>query len=257
VTDHGFFLNAQAEAGDVCVKPQGNWPVTAHDRMMLGNGTTDGHSLVVGADKVGIRGDFAQVAIPRSMAPYRATMDELDQKLIAAFDGKVLRKDCCTGSRKAPTSRPSSWSSCWPGFAPATIRRKWTRAWKRCWPACRTTTSNPTRRTRRSRRWRPRASTVSSTRCMSAMSRRRSATGLRPGELQLAAHRHRRKVLSRQRSPAGGGHLGGSDADAQPHRGRRLRFLHRGSAADPDQPLRLLIAIRRGARRSLGTNGSR
>ncbi|MBP6421395.1 MAG: PglZ domain-containing protein [Propionivibrio sp.] len=72
VTDHGFFLNAQAEAGDVCVKPQGNWPVTAHDRMMLGNGTTDGHSLVVGADKVGIRGDFAQVAIPRSMAPYRA-----------------------------------------------------------------------------------------------------------------------------------------------------------------------------------------
>jgi hypothetical protein len=39
VTDHGFFLNAQAEAGDVCVKPQGNWPVNAHDRMMLGNGT--------------------------------------------------------------------------------------------------------------------------------------------------------------------------------------------------------------------------
>lgn len=72
VTDHGFFLNAHAEAGDVCVKPQGNWPVTAHDRMMLGNGTTDVHSLVVGADKVGIRGDFAQVAIPRSMAPYRA-----------------------------------------------------------------------------------------------------------------------------------------------------------------------------------------
>jgi hypothetical protein len=72
VTDHGFFLNAQAEAGDVCVKPQGNWPVNAHDRMMLGNGTTDGHSLVVSAEKVGIRGDFAQVAIPRSMAPYRA-----------------------------------------------------------------------------------------------------------------------------------------------------------------------------------------
>lgn len=72
VTDHGFFLNAQAEAGDVCVKPQGKWPVTAHDRMMLGNGSSDGHSLVVSAEKVGIRGDFAQVAIPRSMAPYRA-----------------------------------------------------------------------------------------------------------------------------------------------------------------------------------------
>jgi hypothetical protein len=72
VTDHGFFLNAQAEAGDVCVKPQGAWPVNAHDRMMLGNGSTDGHSLVVGAEKVGIRGDFAQAAMPRSMAPYRA-----------------------------------------------------------------------------------------------------------------------------------------------------------------------------------------
>jgi len=72
VTDHGFFLNAHAEAGDVCVKPQGNWLVNAHDRMMLGNGAADGHSLIVSADKVGIRGDFSQVALPRSMAPYRA-----------------------------------------------------------------------------------------------------------------------------------------------------------------------------------------
>ncbi len=71
VTDHGFFLNAQAEAGDVCVKPQGKWPVNAHDRMMLGNGASDEHSLVVTAEKLGIRGDFAQVALPRSMAPYR------------------------------------------------------------------------------------------------------------------------------------------------------------------------------------------
>ena len=72
VTDHGFFLNAQAEAGDVCIKPQGNWPVVAHDRIMLGNGNSDAHSAVLSTDKVGIRGDFAQIAIPRSMAPYRA-----------------------------------------------------------------------------------------------------------------------------------------------------------------------------------------
>lgn len=72
VTDHGFFLNAQAEAGDVCIKPQGNWPVNAHDRMMLGTGSADSHSLVVSAEKVGVRGDFAQVAMPRSMAPYRS-----------------------------------------------------------------------------------------------------------------------------------------------------------------------------------------
>lgn len=72
VTDHGFFLNAQAEAGDVCVKPQGKWAVNAHDRMMLGDGSADSHSLVLSAEKVGIRGDFSQVALPRSMAPYRA-----------------------------------------------------------------------------------------------------------------------------------------------------------------------------------------
>ena len=72
VTDHGFFLNAQAEAGDVCIKPQGKWSVNAHDRIMLGDGAADGHSLVMSAEKVGIRGDFSQVAMPRSMAPYRA-----------------------------------------------------------------------------------------------------------------------------------------------------------------------------------------
>lgn len=72
VTDHGFFLNAQAEASDVCIKPQGKWPVVAHDRIMLGNGNSDSHNLVMSAEKLGIRGDFEQVAVPRSMAPYRA-----------------------------------------------------------------------------------------------------------------------------------------------------------------------------------------
>lgn len=72
VTDHGFFLNAQAEAGDVCVKPQGAWKYNAHDRILLGDGAGDSHSLAVSAAKLGIQGDFAQAALPRSMAPYRA-----------------------------------------------------------------------------------------------------------------------------------------------------------------------------------------
>jgi hypothetical protein len=70
-TDHGFCLNMQAEAGDVCVKPQGHW-VNAHDRSLVGNGAADSHSFVVAAERVGIRGDFAQFAGPRTMAPYRA-----------------------------------------------------------------------------------------------------------------------------------------------------------------------------------------
>jgi hypothetical protein len=71
-TDHGFFLNAQAEAGDVCKKPQGNWPVVAHDRLMLGDGAADAHNFVLPAERLGVRGAFSQCAGPRSMAPYRA-----------------------------------------------------------------------------------------------------------------------------------------------------------------------------------------
>lgn len=70
VTDHGFFLNTQAEAGDICAKPAGTWIVNAHDRMLLGDGTSDSNNVVMGADRLGIRGDFAQAAFPRSMAPY-------------------------------------------------------------------------------------------------------------------------------------------------------------------------------------------
>ena len=72
VSDHGFFLNAQAEAGDVCRKPSGTWLYNAHDRLLLGSGTEDSHNLLLTTDKLGIRGSFIQAALPRTMAPYRA-----------------------------------------------------------------------------------------------------------------------------------------------------------------------------------------
>ena len=72
VADHGFFLNVQAEAGDQCPKPAGNWQVNAHERMLLGEGAEDAHSIVMAAEKLGIRCECSQVAFPRSMAPYRA-----------------------------------------------------------------------------------------------------------------------------------------------------------------------------------------
>jgi hypothetical protein len=72
-TDHGFFLNAQAEAGDVCQKPSGTW-VLEHERCLLGDGTEDANNFVMSAEKAGIRGDFAQFGGPRSMAPYRKSM---------------------------------------------------------------------------------------------------------------------------------------------------------------------------------------
>ena len=69
-TDHGFVLNAHAEAGDVCAKPSGTWTVV-HDRALLGEGGGDAHNFILSADKAGIRGDFARLAGPKSMAPYR------------------------------------------------------------------------------------------------------------------------------------------------------------------------------------------
>ena len=68
--DHGFFLNAHAEAGDLCAKPPGSW-LTVHERSLLGDGAADANNFAIAAERVGIRGDFARFAGPRSMAPYR------------------------------------------------------------------------------------------------------------------------------------------------------------------------------------------
>lgn len=69
-TDHGFVLNAHAEAGDVCAKPAGVWTVV-HDRALLGEGEGDAGNFALPAEKAGVRGDFAKLGGPRSMAPYR------------------------------------------------------------------------------------------------------------------------------------------------------------------------------------------
>ncbi|MBX0330181.1 PglZ domain-containing protein [Oscillochloris sp. ZM17-4] len=71
LTDHGFYLNTAAGAGDVCARPAGRW-VSAHERMLLGSGAGDSGSVVLPADSLGIKGDFAQVALPRAMVAYRA-----------------------------------------------------------------------------------------------------------------------------------------------------------------------------------------
>lgn len=70
-TDHGFFLNGHADAGDICTKPEvGDW-IVAHDRALLGTGSGDEQTLVMPTEKLGIRGDFDCFGAPRSLAPYR------------------------------------------------------------------------------------------------------------------------------------------------------------------------------------------
>jgi len=69
-TDHGFFMNTHAGAGDVCSKPTGNW-IGIHDRCALGDGTADGNHFVMSAEKMGIKGDFAKFAATHTLAAYR------------------------------------------------------------------------------------------------------------------------------------------------------------------------------------------
>jgi hypothetical protein len=69
-TDHGFVLNAHAEAGDVCAKPAGDW-VVVHDRALLGEGEADASNFALPAERAGVRGDFAKLGGPRSLAAYR------------------------------------------------------------------------------------------------------------------------------------------------------------------------------------------
>lgn len=70
-TDHGFFMNTHAGAGDTCSKPSGNWLVV-HERCVLGAGEGGDHHFTVPAEKVGIKGDFSHFAAPLSLASYRS-----------------------------------------------------------------------------------------------------------------------------------------------------------------------------------------
>lgn len=70
-TDHGFVINTGAKAGDVGTKPQGDW-INVHERCLLGRGIADTANFVIAAERLGIRGDFAQLAGPRGLVPYRS-----------------------------------------------------------------------------------------------------------------------------------------------------------------------------------------
>lgn len=72
-TDHGFFMNTHAGAGDTCSKLPGDW-LNEHQRCLLGEGSSDSHHYLLSAEKAGVRGDFTSIAGPLSMASYKAGM---------------------------------------------------------------------------------------------------------------------------------------------------------------------------------------
>lgn len=72
-TDHGFFMNTHAQAGDTCNKLSGDW-LNIHERCLLGDGAADQHHYAITTDKAGIRSDMAKLAGPLTMASYKAGM---------------------------------------------------------------------------------------------------------------------------------------------------------------------------------------
>ena len=68
-TDHGFFMNTHAGAGDTCPKPPGNWSVV-HDRCLVGDGQADANHYLMPAERLGMRGDVPKLAGPLSLAAY-------------------------------------------------------------------------------------------------------------------------------------------------------------------------------------------
>lgn len=70
VTDHGFYINSHAGAGDVARKPNGDWLIV-HDRCALGDGSADDHHMVMETQRLGIRSNATRLAAPLTMASYR------------------------------------------------------------------------------------------------------------------------------------------------------------------------------------------
>ncbi len=70
-TDHGFCINTQPTAGDVCRPPSGDWK-KLHDRCLVGNGSGDANNWICKASDMGIRADFEFIAGPKSFACYSA-----------------------------------------------------------------------------------------------------------------------------------------------------------------------------------------
>jgi ATP-dependent Lon protease len=170
-------------------------------------------------------------------------MDELDQKLNAVFDGKVVRKDLLHRIKKGTNVPTFVLEFLLARYCASNERPRSGRHGSGAGHAARQLRA-PDEANARSRAWRPRASTASSTRCTCATSKGEAALGF-AGELQLAAHRHRREVLPRQRPPAGRRHLGRGDLAHNDIEEDDYAFSIEDLRPDPTEPLRLRPLRRR------------
>lgn len=72
-TDHGFFMNTHAQAGDTCNKLSGDW-LNIHERCLLGDGSADSHHYDISTEMAGIRSNMSKLAGPLTMASYKSGM---------------------------------------------------------------------------------------------------------------------------------------------------------------------------------------
>jgi hypothetical protein len=68
-TDHGFVLLHSQAAGNTLKTPPGDWP-HEKSRSLLGSGSASPGTVLFPKEQVGIRGDFATYAVPRSFATF-------------------------------------------------------------------------------------------------------------------------------------------------------------------------------------------
>jgi hypothetical protein len=69
VTDHGFILFDDQQAGDRVPKPTGEWGLVK-SRCLMGKGNSSEGVIVFNKNEVGIRGDFEDYAVPRSFGTF-------------------------------------------------------------------------------------------------------------------------------------------------------------------------------------------
>ena len=73
-TDHGFIICPSSQAGNLVSKPKGQWLVQK-PRCLLGNGITDGTSLVLTTGQAGIPTECKHYAVPLTLGTYEKGHD--------------------------------------------------------------------------------------------------------------------------------------------------------------------------------------
>lgn len=97
-SDHGFILLEEQEAGDLVLKPAGDW-VQVKDRYLLGSGSGNPGTVALEVVHAGIRGEVDTLVVPRSFGTFSRTSPYFHGGL--SLQECVLPVICVTVRKKA------------------------------------------------------------------------------------------------------------------------------------------------------------